>query len=612
MAQCEKVLDNGERCSNQAIPGTSYCQGHRRIVFRRATETGRVDTAPLPPLTSGTESSPPTKPKTRPKQQNWQASPSAASQEPAFPGLQVDDARNILVAPQGVIWLQAEPPASQFDRLVRLMSFLSQALPLAGQIKILLQTEGAHYVLYLTPDQSNTESLSLFYDKASDATRLVNGRFYIGQDKTFVQYRDDGAPRGYDVPGFNAPENDNELLLVAHWGTQLLSLSAFTEVSLHDLCLHVTPVPGPAGQVPEMVYALAPSPLYPLLAKYFYAHHQHYKLARLQSSAGELILFEIAPRLDAPVGQVVPTFILDYLTRLPRVALLVPVHQTDDRSILLQWKYRYPLYLPHIADALSANETLLLIAEHYSNLSISPVPQFFDGDQLMDVHLPSSNVLHLSPLPANMPASLKLEVLLRPDNGPTPPIAALILTGQELSWLRRLLYLLPGEAFRDYALYQGEGLSILLGNSRPIEGLPFGIPLRRPGNRALFLPLRSRLLPDLPWSLLQESLAMKEGVYTFLTPSYRLDLAETLFAPLARVLVAEPHRPRVNVRMLVPASLPALTWTAPPAPLAEVSPNKPKKNSLFAWRDQTPPREPTRTAPQNAKLEEATLWREKA
>src|SRR5215470_9498690 len=123
MAQCEKMLDNSERCSNQAVPGTSYCQGHRRIVFRRATDTERVDTAPLPPLTNTPEPSPApaakskAKSKAKVEQQKWQASPSTAGQKPAFPGLQADE-RDILVAPQGIIWLQAEAadtPASQFD-----------------------------------------------------------------------------------------------------------------------------------------------------------------------------------------------------------------------------------------------------------------------------------------------------------------------------------------------------------------------------------------------------------------------------------------------------------------------------------------------------------------
>jgi hypothetical protein len=618
MAQCEKKLASGERCSNQAVPGTTYCQMHRRIVFRQDPDTGRVDTAPLPTLKDKMASSPVAKSRTKVEQQNWQACPSAAGQKPVFPGLRADE-RGILVAPQGVIWLQAEAadtPVSQFSRLVRLIGFLSQAFPLSGQVRVLSQTERTNYILHLTPNQSNAAQLSVFYDRASDATRLVNGRLYIGQKRAFVQYRDDGAPRGYDVSEFKVPENNNELLLVAHWGSQFLSLAGFAKTSLRDLCLHVSPLSGATDQeVPELVYALVPPPLYPLLARYFHAHHLSYRLARLQASVGELILFELSPRPDAPIGQVVPAFILDYLARLPRVVLLIQAHQSGDLSILLQWKHRYPLHLPHVAAAFAPNEMLLLVADHYPNLLIKPSPQFFDGDQLIDVHLPSTKVVSLTQLPASLPpAALKLEVVLRPDNGPTPPVAALILSAQEMIWLRQLLYLLPGEAFRDYTLYQGAELSVLIGNNRPIEGLPFGMPLRRPSNRALFIPLRSRLMPDLPWPLLQDALAVKEHVYTFLTLDCRFDLSVNLFAPLSRILMAEPHRPRVNVRMLAPSSLPVLAWTPPPEPAlsTETSADKTKKSSLPARKAQTPVREPVASVPQNAKLEETALWREKA
>ena len=619
MAQCEKTLANGERCSNQAVPGTTYCQAHRRIVLRRAaTDMEQVDTALLPPLKNKTAlpAASAAKSKTKAEQQNWQAHPSAVGQKPVFPGLLADE-RDILVAPQGIILLQAEAadtPASQFSRLVRLMGFLSQTLPLPEQVRVLSQAEEAHYILHLTPNQSNAAQLSVFYDRAADATRLVHGRLYIGQKRAFVQYRDDGAPRGYDVSEFKAPENSRELLLVAYWGSQFLSLSGFTKTSLRDLCLHVSPLPATTDHMPQLVYALVPPPLYPLLAKYFHAHHLSYRLARLQASVGELILFEISPRPDAPIGQVVPTFILDYLSRLPRVVLLVQAHQSGELSILLQWQHRYPLHLPHVSAAFAPDEMLLLVADHYPNLLIKPTPQFFDGDQLVDVHLPHTKVLSLTQLPASLPVALKLEVVLRPDNGPTPPVAALILSAQEMIWLRQLLYLLPGEAFRDYTLYQGKELSVLLGNNRPLEGLPFGLPLRRPGNRALFIPLRNRFMPDLPWALLQEALAIKEHIYTFLTLDYRLDLPANLFVPLSRVLVAEPHRPRVNVRMLAPSSLPALAWTPPPEPMpsTEPSPERTKKSSIPARKAHIPVREPVVPTPQNAKLEEAALWRAKA
>lgn len=628
MAQCEKTLDNGERCSNQAVPGTSYCQAHKqRITFRRAADKERVVTAPSPPMTSGTEQ--PLAPKTQ-QQQNWRAIPSAAGQKPAFPGLQIDE-RDILVAPQGIIWLQAESTdtsTSQFSRLVQLMGFLSQALSLLGQVKVLFWAERAEYVLCLTPDQRNGAHLSVFYDRVADATRLVNGRLYIGQDKAFVQYRDDGAPRGYDVFGLKTPEKSSELLLVAHWGSESLPSSGFKELSLHDLCLSVFPLPSRVDQVPELVYALVPPPLYPILAKYFHAHRLSYKLACLQTSTGTLILFEIGPRPDAPTGQVVPNFILDYLSRLPRVVLLVQAYRTGEISVLLQWRHRYPLHLPNVADAFAANEMLLLMADLYPNLSIIPTPQFFEGDQLVDVHLSSTQALRLETLPASAPAALKLEILLRPDNGPTPPIAALILSAQEMAWVRRLLYLLPGEAFRDYTLYQGEELSVLIGKNRPIEGLPFGMPLRRPGDRALFIPLRSRFVPDLPWELLQKVLAFKEKVYTFLTPDYRLDLSESHFVSLSHVLMAEANRPRVDVRMLAPSLLPTLTWTPLPGLSAEVTPDAPKEGQPIggkilsyiqaAFGEPTKPtplttdREPVATAPHNAGLDENALWREKA
>ncbi len=47
MAQCKKILDNNERCSNQVVPGTNFCQTHTpRIAFRRVDQA--VDAAPPP------------------------------------------------------------------------------------------------------------------------------------------------------------------------------------------------------------------------------------------------------------------------------------------------------------------------------------------------------------------------------------------------------------------------------------------------------------------------------------------------------------------------------------------------------------------------------------
>jgi len=44
--QCEKILDNGERCSNQATLGGRHCQTHGRITFKPVARP--ADTAPPP------------------------------------------------------------------------------------------------------------------------------------------------------------------------------------------------------------------------------------------------------------------------------------------------------------------------------------------------------------------------------------------------------------------------------------------------------------------------------------------------------------------------------------------------------------------------------------
>lgn len=551
MAQCDKMLDSGERCSNQAVPGTQFCQTHTpRITFRRVEKP--AEQAP-PASTAETKTQPPPA---------WQAVAGPAGQAPAFPGLRPDE-RGILVGPAGLIWLPAEAdgsPANQFNRLVRLLSFLSQALSLPHQLSLSRQGEAGDVLLQLTPDETQQPNLSVFYDIASAAARLVEGRIYVGQNNQFVQYRDETAPHGYDVPGFEASSDHKELLLVARWGSRLLNPAEFRELALAEVCEQVAPLPDAAGSAPEQVYALVPAALYPMLARYFRAHHLSYHLARLQAPAGELILFEIAPRPQAPTGRTVPRFILDYLTRLPRVAVLEMAYQAASRQILRQWHWRYPLHLPHIAEAFGPEEMVLLIGEPYGNLRLEPAPAFFDGNELMAVHAPRPEVLKLKPRRTKKLSDLELPVVLRPDHGPTPPVAAVVLTAQELAWLRPLLYRLPGEAFGSYRLCQGRNRAVLLGGDRPITGLPFGQPLRRLGDTQLFIPLRSRLVPELPWSLLHQALTIKEGVYTLITPDYRLDLRETDFVPLSRALVADTNRPRVKLNLRPDTGLPDLEW----------------------------------------------------
>jgi hypothetical protein len=580
------MLDDGTRCSNQAVPGSRYCQTHGRITFRPIKEP--ADTAPAPP---------PVKPAPPPPDgtvvtPSWQAVASPAGGKPRFTGLSAD-ARNILVAPQGLIWLAADPDrGAQHDRLVRLIGFLSQSFSLPGQVELQYNGDSGDVLIRLSPVTDDLPKLSSFYDTASAAARLVDGRLYIGKGYAFVQYRDDSAPRGYDVPDYKAWRRRKELLLVAHWGSQVLSVADFAELSLAELCLRVGPLPEPAGPLPEQVWVLAPAALYPILARYFRAHYLRYRLARLDTGHGELILFEITPLPTAPSGPAVPAFILDYLSRLPRVVVLEEAHRHGEQLILVQWRHRFPFHLPHTSPAFAADDLVLLNAGHYPNLVVNPCPQLLDGDLLTKAQSQRPAARRIEPLAADDTDALKLEVVLRPDSGPTPPIAALVLSAQELSWLRQLLYRLPGEAFAAYSLCQGDEGGVLVGTNRGIEGIPFGRPLRRIAESELFIPLRSRFVPDLPWPVLQQALEIKSDTYTFFTEETRLDLPVAAFSPLSKALVADPGRPRVKLELRTGPGLPDLRWTSPPPPQEpEQEPDQPRSRPAPA-RSQARPTEP--------------------
>lgn len=531
MAQCERLLENGERCSNPALPGSALCKIHRGVVFR--------------PLRTAVPDPSPT----------VQASASPLGSVPTFPGLRADE-RNVLVGPQGVIWLERGPD-DDFARLARVVALLSQAFPLPGQARLLRGDPGA--LVLLTPAANPPGGLSDWYDAAARA----GGRLYVGQDNTFVLYRDEEAPRGYDASAPATPPA-GELLLVGRDGPRTLVLADFAEVSLADFCVQIAPLPEPASAPPARVYALAPPALYRLLAGHFRTHRVRCALAGLRLNDREVHLFEVS----AADRGAVPGFVLDYLERLPRVTVLTEAHAADAQQFLVQWGYHHPMRLAHVASAFGPGELVLLMAEHYPSARVSPTPQFHDGDALLQVHVPRPTTRGTPA--ADVAPPLRLQVRLAPSPGPTPPLAALLLTEREVGWLRRLLFRLPGDRLAAYCLYHGQEHSVLLGEDRPIEGVPFGVPLRRLGDTRLFLPLRSRLIPELSPRLLAEALEVGEDHCTVLTDDGRFDLPMTAFTPLTRGLVDDPARPRLRVTLAVPPELPPLRWKAPPAPVVAI------------------------------------------
>lgn len=562
MAQCKKILENGERCSNRAKPGTEYCEKHGRIQFRPVPKAPSIP--PPPPET------PPKPAEETPPPPEWTARPSALGDSPVFPGLRADE-HNVLVAPEGRVWLGRDAPegitGTPFDRLVRLLSALSQEIALPGHVRVHTAPEDAGLLLTLAPPDPEDAQLSRLYDVAADAAALSGGALYVGQGGAFIQYRDGDAPRGYDAQDVDPPSEDTLYLIDPH-GTHPIFLPALEALPLRDLLLRIAPLPALGAGLPEVAFALIAPPLYRMLARYFHDHHLRYRLARFYDREGNaFMLFEIAPRPDAPTGALVPAFVLSYLESLPQATVLTEVWAEARRRVLVEWRTRYPCHPRHVVEAFPFDSLLLLTSgPDFHNLCISPTPTFFEGEDLTTAHSRRPPAIGTGSEEDLEEFSLEIPVQLVPASGPTPPTAALLLDAQEMGWVRRLLHRLPGEAFEGYTLAVGRTHAILIGEGMPVETIPFGIAMRRVQDAQLFIPLRSRFAPDLPWALLSEALDLQPDTYTFLAPEFRLDVSRAAFAPLSRALVAAPGRPRVDLDLRPAPELPPLRWTPPPRP----------------------------------------------
>jgi hypothetical protein len=563
MPQCKKTLPNGEQCSNRAVPGTDYCEEHRQRLKFRPVSTKQDPTGPAGQKTAQRK-------KPAPKTPTWGARPGAAGEAPVFPGLRIDG-RNILVGPQGMIRLGQDSiesrAAKRFDLLVRLLTYISRHIPLHGHVSLWNMQEERGALVGITPPDPKSVDLSRFYDLVSEAAVLCGALLYIGTERLFIQYRDGNAPRGYDAKDVKIPDEGN-IYLVDKRGTHLFSPDDLSEEPLDCFLLRVPPLPDNKIVLPEVAYALVEPALYRMLARYFRAHNLRYRVARFDAKErNKLVLFEVAPMLPASTSDVIPAFVLSYLTSLPCCEVLIELASDSGRQILAAWKHSHPCQSDNILDAFPRDSLLLFTkGRDFSNLCIHPAPTFFEGDELISVRAPRQIRADLTP--ANGTEDLPLEIPVRfvKDDRPSPFPAALILDPVELGWVRRLIYRIPGEVFSRYMLCRGEKHSVLLGEGISMDRLPFGIPLRRVQDTSLFIPLHSRLSPALPWQLLAKALKIRDDYYTFIAEGFRIDVTQNAFVPLSHGLVAEPGRPRTAFVVRPEPYLPPLKWTPPPIP----------------------------------------------
>jgi len=480
------------------------------------------------------------------------------SQAPEFDSLSIDD-RKILVASQGMVWINfSEKSQSSIDGVTVFLSHLSQEIILEKYISIFQIDANNGFLISIQLNQSSQKNASQFFDKIASVTNLGGHQLYIGQNTVFVRYRDSFAPQGYDVSIDSM--NNKEIHLVDRDTTYCLPEKYLSQKSLSEILINLPLYPDYSSSLPKMAYALVAFPLYRVLSQYFHNHQLDCHMAHIQcknDGIHDYVLFELVPKNK----QVIPSYILSYIDSLPECVVLIKPDHGKAQGFLIEWKTKHPCKILNIESAFPQNSLIIMSLDNaIQNMCIHPYPSFFPSNDILKGTSKERTKAKLAVSSDPNKLSLSIPVKLVYDHSHVWKNSAVIFQGLDRKWLKSMFYWLPTSIFKKYKIFTGEKHIVLMAETSDIEHIPFGIQFRRIQDSSLFIPLKTRFSPDLPWSMLSKALKLKKENYTFLTAKYRIELPFNHFVPLSRSLHSGSKRPGTQMKLIQPSKLPKLDW----------------------------------------------------
>ncbi len=288
-------------------------------------------------------------------------------------------------------------------------------------------------------------------------------------------------------------------------------------------------------------YALIPKKILPLLSRFLLRHKLHFKLAFL--SAGKFVeSCLLLLSADKSGSEPIPGFVLEYIKNLPFCRLFQGFVAPEKKLLFLcEYGFRHPLPLAELVAETSATGLYISFAEGpAANLIIRPLPRLRPASSILQYEVDFPVPRYELAVPPSNPGKISIPLKLvdcRPDSADSSPVV--FLEKKEISWLKKMLYRLPGPLFAGIELLGNQDfLFLFFADAVRSEFLPFGQRFRRIAPH-IFIPADQDLLPHLETELLTELFQVKEGHYVFLSKTWRRDLPVACKTPLCQLLTVD-------------------------------------------------------------------------
>lgn len=437
------------------------------------------------------------------------------------PGLGLD-AKGVALGAKGLVLLPS------VDRLVAFLSLFTQS----GSLEDILRSLSVEVVKSKLGAREVTLSFSAEssdrMDRVAEIARLAGGYTFTGTTRHFVQYRDGGAPFGYDIGEILAGEA--ELALYHNAFTQSYANERKIEIRplLLRLDLHLDPT-SLAEVGPKWITAEAG--LGPALVAYL-----------LRSSVNaEVGVAEWPPASgfdDGPVRRYVfrvpevPARMLPLFTRTPGLSVYRPVAEGAG----VELGFRHPVNLK-ACPVFSGEGLVLFRGNRQAPLEIEKLPALGPVQSFARVELrDEGGASRVTASKTSAPDAISLALRLVPTTDPWRGVTATWVKPNEMMLLRRIAYVLGTDTLRK-ATVAFTKVGAFVRHPGGVEAIPVGEFFRElhPG---LYVPAGYDPLPSVSPDVLYKSLGTPSGQVLFiLRDSQIVGVPGDAFIPLETALL---------------------------------------------------------------------------
>jgi len=436
------------------------------------------------------------------------------------PGLGLD-ARGVALGAKGLVLLPS------LDRLVAFLALYTGG----GSLEDILRT----LVVEVVKSKLGAREVTLTFaadssdrmDRLSEVARLAGGFTFTGTSRHFVQYRDAGAPFGYDIGEISA--GDGSLALYHNSFTQ--SYDGDRKIDVSSLLLRLEPHPDPSTiHEPGPRWLCAEHGLGPALISYLVRSGVEAEVGVAewppQSSFDDTNVRRYLFRLPEVPERMVPL-----LTTTPGIVSLVPV--ADGAAV--EVGYRHPVNL-RACPVFPAEGLVLFRGGGRDVLELPRLPALGDIRAFAKVLLRDGEARSAIEKVDDPPDAVSLSLRLFPSMNPWRNITATRVTEAEFPILRRVAYALGPATLRKAEVAFAGGAAYVR-HAEGIEAIPVG-EFYREVHPGLYIPAGYDAVPAVAPDVLFRALGAPPGHTLFIgRDATAVGVPSSAFTPLETALL---------------------------------------------------------------------------